>query len=357
MNEMEVKRLHPKATLPLRATDGSAGYDLAACLEEPLLIPHGETRLVPTGIAIALPRGMGGFLFGRSGLGVKHGIAPANAVGVIDWDYRGELLVGLRNSSAIDYTLQPGDRIAQLVLLPVSTPALCPVEELGETARGAGGFGSTGLENLPTPAAAAPKNATARGKEPLEWILASGSPRRKELLSLLKKDFTVITSDVDETVNPALTPVQVVEQLAARKTRAVAAEHPEALVIGSDTIVVCGGEILGKPHTPECAVEMLRKLSGREHTVYTALHVATPWEERRAVSATQVQFAVMTEAEIAWYAGTGEPLDKAGAYGIQGLGSRFITGIRGDYFTVMGLPVQTLYTLLKECCPEEVAGQ
>ena len=142
--ELKVKILRPGAQLPARATQGSAGYDLCLCAQEALLLPPGEIRSAPTGIAIELPEGTVGLVFGRSGLGIKHGIAPANAVGVIDSDYRGELLVGLINHSADAYTIRPGERMAQLVILPVLTPEIVPVQTLSESARAQGGFGSTG---------------------------------------------------------------------------------------------------------------------------------------------------------------------------------------------------------------------
>ena len=119
--------------------------DLHACLDEPLAIPAGQRRSVPTGLAIALPSAdYVALVYARSGLGIKHGIAPANCVGVIDSDYRGELLVGLQNSSDQEYTIQPGDRIAQLMIAPVIQAQISMVDELDETVRGAGGFGSTG---------------------------------------------------------------------------------------------------------------------------------------------------------------------------------------------------------------------
>jgi dUTP pyrophosphatase len=142
---LNVKRLRPAALLPRRATAGSAGYDLFACLEEALVIPAGETRMVPTGIAIDVgsPE-LAAFIFARSGIAVKHGVAPANCVGVVDSDYRGEVMVGLHNHSSKDYTIQPEERVAQLVLMPVAVPQVQECEELSDTTRGAGGFGSTG---------------------------------------------------------------------------------------------------------------------------------------------------------------------------------------------------------------------
>ncbi|MBR5558870.1 MAG: dUTP diphosphatase [Oscillospiraceae bacterium] len=140
-----VKKLRPEALLPKRATAGSAGYDLFACLEEPLAIPAGETRMVPTGIAIDVgtPE-LAAFIFARSGIAVKHGVAPANCVGVVDSDYRGEVMVGLHNHSSKEYVIQPEERVAQLVLMPVAVPEVQECEELSDTGRGAGGFGSTG---------------------------------------------------------------------------------------------------------------------------------------------------------------------------------------------------------------------
>ena len=131
--------------LPYYATPGSAAMDLHACLDGPVVIPAGGRSVIPTGIAIALPSpDYVALVFARSGLGIKHGVAPANCVGVIDSDYRGEVMVGLRNSGSSDFTVQPGDRIAQLMVTPVVQATIQMVDELDETQRGAGGFGSTG---------------------------------------------------------------------------------------------------------------------------------------------------------------------------------------------------------------------
>ena len=143
------KALSPKIgreiPAPYYASPGAAAMDLHACTDEAVTIPAGGRAVIPTGIAIALPDpGYVALIFARSGLGIKHGIAPANCVGVIDSDYRGEIGVGLVNLSETPYTVAPGDRIAQLAVVPVVRAALTPVEELDETARGAGGFGSTG---------------------------------------------------------------------------------------------------------------------------------------------------------------------------------------------------------------------
>ena len=147
--DLKIKAVSPKIgkdiPLPFYATPGSAAMDLHACVDEAVTIPAGGRRVIPTGIAIALPGpDYVALIFARSGLGIKHGVAPANCVGIIDSDYRGEILVGLQNSGEEDFTVQPGDRIAQLMIAPVIRANLQLVEELDETARGAGGFGSTG---------------------------------------------------------------------------------------------------------------------------------------------------------------------------------------------------------------------
>ena len=147
--ELKIKALSPKIggeiPYPYYASDGAAAMDLHACLDEPVTIAPGELVSLPTGVAIALPSaGYAALVFARSGLGVKHGIALSNGVGVIDSDYRGEIQVGLTNLSDTPYTVQPGDRIAQLAVLPVVRPSLERVEELDQTDRGTGGFGSTG---------------------------------------------------------------------------------------------------------------------------------------------------------------------------------------------------------------------
>ncbi|MEA5136509.1 MAG: dUTP diphosphatase [Candidatus Fimivivens sp.] len=143
---LQIKRVRSEAVLPERATQGAAGLDLRACTNDETCIMPGDTALLPTGLAVALPEGSVGLVFGRSGLGIRHGIVPANAVGVIDADYRGEILVGLTNHSAEPYIIIPGDRIAQLVIVPVLTPPIEEVMNLSDTARGEGGFGSTGKE-------------------------------------------------------------------------------------------------------------------------------------------------------------------------------------------------------------------
>ena len=147
--ELKIKALSPKLgkeiPFPAYATPGSAGMDLRACIDEPLTIPAGERGMIPTGLAIALPGPEWvALVYARSGLAIKHGLAPANCVGVIDSDYRGEIIVALLNSSKEDYTIEPGERVAQLVIMPVTQARVSVVEELDETERGTGGFGSTG---------------------------------------------------------------------------------------------------------------------------------------------------------------------------------------------------------------------
>ena len=144
MKNLLVKRIIPSAVLPERKTDGSAGFDLAACLSEDAVVRPGETTMIGSGLAIALEPGYAAFIYARSGLGIKHGIIPANCVGVIDSDYRGEIIVGLKNTSNESFTVSNGDRIAQMVIARCETPELVLCEDLPETPRGGGGFGSTG---------------------------------------------------------------------------------------------------------------------------------------------------------------------------------------------------------------------
>ena len=147
--ELKIKAVSPKIgkeiPTPFYATPGAAAMDLHACLDQPITLLPGGRTVIPTGIAIALPSAdYVALVLARSGLGIKHGVVPSNCVGVIDSDYRGELTVGLVNHGDVPYTIQPGDRIAQLMVLPILRPTLTVVEALDETERGAGGFGSTG---------------------------------------------------------------------------------------------------------------------------------------------------------------------------------------------------------------------
>jgi len=144
MKKLQIMRTNPAAKLPERKTTGSVGYDLSACLDDEITIKPGETHKVGTGLAIALTPGYAAFIYARSGLGINHGIAPANCVGVIDSDYRGEIIVGLKNSSNTPYTIKDGDRIAQMVIAKCELPEIELSKSLDETTRGDGGFGSTG---------------------------------------------------------------------------------------------------------------------------------------------------------------------------------------------------------------------
>lgn len=144
MELFHVKRLTDTARIPTRGTAGSAGLDLYADLSQPLELQPGQRGKVPTGIAIAVPEGYAGLIYARSGLAVKHGITLSNCVGVVDSDYRGEVIVGLINLSEVPFSIQPGDRIAQLVLTPVLIAEPVESESLDDTVRGSGGFGSTG---------------------------------------------------------------------------------------------------------------------------------------------------------------------------------------------------------------------
>ncbi len=144
MNRVSVKKLRPAAILPTYGSDGAAGADLYACLEEDVQIQPGQSVFVPTGLAMEIPAGYAGLVYARSGLACKRGLAPANKVGVVDSDYRGEFMIVLHNHGTQVQTIHHGERIAQLVITPVLTPEYTLVEELTDTDRAAGGFGSTG---------------------------------------------------------------------------------------------------------------------------------------------------------------------------------------------------------------------
>ena len=180
-------------------------------------------------------------------------------------------------------------------------------------------------------------------------VLASGSPRRRELMHQMGlDDFEILPAKGEENAPEALTPAQLVEQLALQKAREVAALRPDCAVIGADTVVALGDEVLGKPESEARAKEMLRALSGRHHQVYTGVAVLAGGEEYTHVECTEVEFRALTDEEIDAYVATGEPMDKAGAYGIQGRACTLIRGIRGDYYNVVGLPVCALHEMLAE---------
>ncbi len=197
-------------------------------------------------------------------------------------------------------------------------------------------------------------------------ILASGSPRRRELMQQIGLDFEVQVSEVEEHVTSTV-PAEVVQELSRQKAEAVAAvlfkrgnDRSDCLVLGADTIVACDGRILGKPKDEADAVHMLTMLSGRAHEVYTGVTFvyADPVDgsrkEHTFYECTKVHFAPMSAEEIAEYVATGDPLDKAGAYGIQGFCARYITGIEGDYNNVVGLPVGRVYQELKRCAGDKI---
>lgn len=185
-------------------------------------------------------------------------------------------------------------------------------------------------------------------KKNVPLILASSSPRRRELLQTIGLSFTVMTSDVDETTDEHLSPKEVVEELALRKAKEVASRLTEGVVLGSDTVVVLRDQILGKPEDEEDAFRMLSMLQGQEHTVYSgvALIDVETGHTEVSYSHTQVRIRALTEREIKSYIATGEPMDKAGSYAIQGIGATIVEGIIGDYFTVVGLPLGLTTKLL-----------
>ncbi|TYS51283.1 Maf family protein [Bacillus infantis] len=180
-------------------------------------------------------------------------------------------------------------------------------------------------------------------------ILASSSPRRKELLENLQLKFEVSSSDVDETFEPGMLPENVVMELSSRKAESVARKNPAAFVIGSDTIVFADGLILGKPEGRSEAFEMLTRLSGRVHSVYTGVSIITPQKSKvEYYEKTDVEFWELTDDEKSAYIESGEPFDKAGSYGIQGLGATLVKRISGDYFAVVGLPLSRTARELKK---------
>lgn len=182
----------------------------------------------------------------------------------------------------------------------------------------------------------------------MEYILASQSPRRKELLALILPSFSACPADVDESTAGHKEPGQLCMELARMKCLAVSKDNPDCCVIGSDTIVVAEGEILGKPTGHEDEMRMLRMLSGRTHSVLTGVHIEAPGISRSFFCTTLVHFASLSDEEMESYASSNDPYDKAGGYGIQSGAARFCTGIDGDYFNVMGLPVPRLYSELKQ---------
>ena len=180
-----------------------------------------------------------------------------------------------------------------------------------------------------------------------ELILASGSPRRKELLETAGLDFKVVVAEVQEKIPAGATPEEAVKSLALQKAQAVAEKYPDKIVLGADTVVVSDGKILGKPKSEGNAVEMLTSLSGRVHKVCTGVAIICGEKVENFCEITEVEFNSLSEDEIRDYVKTGEPMDKAGAYGIQGKGCVLVKKINGDYFNVVGLPVSKVYRKLR----------
>ena len=185
----------------------------------------------------------------------------------------------------------------------------------------------------------------------MQLILASQSPRRRELLGLFSVPFIIRVADIDETMDPGKSPYDEVARVSRRKALAVEREDDD-IVIAADTIVVCEGKVLGKPKTEAQAMDMLRLLSGRDHQVMTGMTVLRGAEARTVTEVTDLHFRKLSETEIARYVHSGEPMDKAGAYGIQGGAALFCEKMVGDYYNVMGLPVCRLDKLLKELAPQ-----
>jgi len=179
-------------------------------------------------------------------------------------------------------------------------------------------------------------------------VLASGSPRRHDLLNLVGISHDVRPANIDETMRSRETPQRHAERLAREKASTVATRDPGLITIGADTIVVVNRKVLGKPTDADQAAVMLRQLSGRQHTVITAVAVSRGKKLRSAVEEVRVKFRKLRDDEIAAYIATGEPLDKAGAYGIQGYGATIVECVEGDYFSVMGLPLARLVGLLRD---------
>jgi septum formation protein len=179
-------------------------------------------------------------------------------------------------------------------------------------------------------------------------ILASSSPRRAKLLKDAGLDVVVIPSHLDEEIDEKLKPTELVLELAKLKAVHIAADHPRDIVIGADTIVVFEDEVLGKPKDEEDAYRMLKKLSGERHVVYTAVAITRGEQMVSFVSETEVSMKQLSDLEIRNYIQTGEPMDKAGAYGIQGEGGSLVDHYKGDFFTIVGLPLKELLEKLKQ---------
>lgn len=180
------------------------------------------------------------------------------------------------------------------------------------------------------------------------FIVASASPRRKELLSMAGYEFEIIPSDADETLPENTGAYEAVRELSKRKALSVWEENPDAVVLGCDTVIALDNIILGKPETEEEAEKMLSVLSGKEHYVYSGVCITDGEKTRQFVGSARVKFYELSEDAIKSYIATREPMDKAGSYGIQGIGSVLVEKIEGDYFTIVGLPLAETARVLKD---------
>ena len=189
-------------------------------------------------------------------------------------------------------------------------------------------------------------------------ILASGSPRRKEILTAVNWPFEAVAANIDESRRDSEEALTYVKRLAETKARAVATRFSSGLVLGADTVVVVDGEILGQPREPNEARRMLKLLSGKWHEVLTGVFLMRAPNGQAVIDheITRVRFAELSAAEIDWYVATGEPLDKAGAYAIQGQAGLFIKEIEGDYFNIVGLPIRLVYELTLKLADSNAVG-
>ena len=190
----------------------------------------------------------------------------------------------------------------------------------------------------------------------MQLILASQSPRRRELLGLFRLPFVIRAADIDETMDPFSDPAAEVARVSRLKAEAIA-RNEDDVVVAADTIVVCQGRILGKPKDEADARRMLNLLSGRDHQVMTGMTVIAPGGARTVTEITDLHFVELTQAQIDGYIASGEPMDKAGAYGIQGGAAIFCSRLEGDYYNVVGLPVCRLGQILREIAPEWMGEQ
>jgi len=184
----------------------------------------------------------------------------------------------------------------------------------------------------------------------VKFILASSSPRRRELLAAIGLDFEVMPSHIPEVPDPQEAPEEYVARLSREKAETIAERHPSRWIIAADTTVLLGDQLLEKPADPADAVRMLMQIAGQTHVVYTGVtlrNAAAGWSETR-VAESEVRMLPLARNEIEWYVATGEPLDKAGAYAVQGIGAMFIESIHGSYTNVVGLPLAMLYQMLRK---------